>query len=125
MPFTPIPKARPRFTRRGFAYTDKKTRDYESLVRSIAIKEYKQPISCPIEARLTFIMPIPSSLSEKKRKELIGKPHIKRPDTDNLIKILDSLNGVAFTDDSLIYKIIAEKRYGLEPKTIVELIPLI
>jgi len=35
---------------------------------------------------LTFIIPFPKSYSKKKKQELRGKPHILRPDLDNLLK---------------------------------------
>ena len=48
----------------------------------------------------------------------IGKPHIYRPDVDNLIKFIgDALNEVLWIDDALIYEIHVRKIYSLTPKT--------
>ena len=53
-------------------------------------------------SRITAIafMPLPASLSARRRADLMGKPHRVRPDGDNLLKaICDSL----FTNDAVIY----------------------
>ena len=59
----------------------------------------------------------PKRTSKKKRKELIGTPHLKKPDADNIAKIiLDGLNKVAFKDDSQIYSLQIGKFYSDEEK---------
>ena len=110
----PIPKGRPRFYG-GHAVTPEKTRKYEKLIRDswehgIVEGEY-------LVIAMAFTMPIPQSYSNKKKKELEGQPHTKKPDLDNLVKaVLDALNdGVAYTDDSKIWRIVARKEYGEEP----------
>jgi Holliday junction resolvase RusA-like endonuclease len=35
---------------------------------------------------MVFYMPMPKSWSEKKRQQMLGRPHQQRPDLDNLIK---------------------------------------
>jgi Holliday junction resolvase RusA-like endonuclease len=54
------------------------------------------------------------SASKKARAAMLsGAIHpTKKPDLDNVIKILDALNGVAFTDDALIVSITACKVYA-------------
>ena len=109
----PIPKGRPRFYG-GHAVTPEKTRESEKLIRDswehgIVEGEY-------LVIAMAFTMPIPQSYSNKKKKELEGQPHTKKPDLDNLVKaVLDALNGVAFEDDSLISDINASKTYAEEP----------
>jgi Holliday junction resolvase RusA-like endonuclease len=45
-----------------------------------------------------------------------------RPDLDNVIKsILDALNGVAYSDDSAVISVTAEKRYAENPRVDVML----
>lgn len=62
---------------------------------------------------MNFVMPIPKSLSKRKRESLAGTGHNKRPDLDNLVKAaLDAANGVMIEDDSRIWKLIASKEYG-------------
>ena len=56
---------------------------------------------------------VPESYSEKKKRELVGKPYTKKPDADNLAKaILDALNGMAYPDDAQIVNLKVRKWYG-------------
>jgi Holliday junction resolvase RusA-like endonuclease len=56
------------------------------------------------------------SLSEKKKQNLIGKPHRVKPDLDNCIKsVFDCLH----TTDQEIYEISARKYYGVKDKIII------
>ena len=49
-------------------------------------------------------------------------PHTKKCDCDNLAKsILDSLNGIAYDDDSQVCRLIVEKIYGENPRVEVKL----
>ena len=117
VPGEPVAKGRPRFTRGGFAYTPAKTKKYEQKVRAAALRvmDGKLPLEGPIALRLMFNMEVPKSWSKKKRADaFFGKMlPISRPDIDNLVKIIDGLNGVLFKDDSQITDLIASKRYGV------------
>lgn len=68
-------------------------------------------------------MPIPKGISNKKRGEWHElKPHVKRPDLDNLVKtVCDALNGIAFEDDSALVQIVASKIYSENPRTEITL----
>jgi Holliday junction resolvase RusA-like endonuclease len=56
-------------------------------------------------------------------KEKAPKAHTSRPDIDNLIKfVFDSLNGVFWSDDSIISDIISHKFYDVRPRTEIEII---
>ena len=58
---------------------------------------------------ILFVLPMPVSWSKKKKDKLCGQPHKQTPDLDNLLKaIFDATHD----DDSHIYKITAEKRWG-------------
>jgi Holliday junction resolvase RusA-like endonuclease len=84
--------------------------------RKYIIDEIKEPKTA-ISLVLTFYMPIPKSWSKKKQREAVGKPHLKLPDTDNMIKlVLDRANGTLFNDDKYVYKICAEKIYSDMPR---------
>lgn len=73
-------------------------------------------ISGPIAVEIRFIMPIPKSWSKKKQEEAIGDYHIKKPDTDNLVKgVFDALNKIAWNDDNQVAKVTAVKLYGERP----------
>ena len=122
----PIAKQRPRVTRAGIAYTPSKTVNYEAIVRYTYQSKYPQQelILGRIEANITAVFPVPKSYSKKKTTELLNghNNYDKKPDCDNLAKIiLDSLNGIAFKDDSQVTLLHIAKEYGTQPKVIVEL----
>ena len=122
----PVAKQRPRVTRAGIAYTPAKTANYESVVRLTYQSLYSQrePFLGLIEAYITAVFPVPKSYSKKKTEELLNgcKNYDKKPDCDNLAKIiLDSLNGIAYKDDSQVTALHIRKEYGVQPKVIVVL----
>ena len=47
------------------------------------------PLDGPISLTVKFYMPVPASISKKKQDALKSKPHLKRPDLDNLLKTAD------------------------------------
>lgn len=122
----PIAKARPRMTRQGFAYTPQKTVNYENLIKYTFQSEFPshEPFLGLIEANITCIFDIPKSYSKKKTKELLEthNNYNHKPDLDNIAKIiLDSLNGIAYKDDSQVTALHINKEYGNQAKVIVEL----
>lgn len=124
IPGAPIAKKRPKFFRRGpfvGAYNPQETEEGKwlwSATQSMGGPDFGI-LSDPVELSMSFYMPIPSSISAKKKQEL--KHHIKKPDIDNLQKFcLDCLNGVLFRDDRQVYKIEAVKLYSEDPRTQIE-----
>lgn len=64
-------------------------------------------------AHIVFHIPMPKSWSAKKKCEMDGKPHMQKPDLDNLIKgLLDAIYG----DDSVVWSVSAEKRWARKGK---------
>lgn len=125
IPGKPGSKGRPRLGKYG-TYTPEKTKSYETLVKYIFINEFKgfKPFTGYIEANITAIFEIPKSYSKKKTKELLEghNNYDHKPDTDNIAKIiLDSLNGLAYKDDSQVTILHVNKEYGEQAKVIVEL----
>lgn len=126
----PKAKGRPRFKNMGKymgTYTPKDTINYENLVKlsyqneCIGMINKDTMIIADIKAYFT----IPSSTSKKKRCDMIQEfvRPIKKPDLDNIAKIiLDSLNGIAYYDDSQIVKLTVEKYYSENPRVEVELL---
>ncbi len=117
----PVAKGRPRLGRYG-TYTPKKTQEYEEYVKMCWVAKYGgvQPLQQSLEVNVVFYLPIPKSVNKKQRAEMLdGKiKHTKKPDIDNLIKsVLDALNGIAYSDDSKIIRVAAEKQYSEKPKT--------
>lgn len=118
IPGQPVPKERPRATRRGHIYTPKKTKDYEELVKQIYKAKYRNAIfekNVPLSMDIIAYFGIPKSDSKaKKKKKSNGEilPTIKA-DADNICKIImDALNGVAYMDDKQITDIHVLKRYS-------------
>ena len=108
---TPVPKARARVTRTGHAYTPKRTMQAEEFIRIAAAKYApREPIQGPIILDLFFVMPIPKSA-----KHICSTYHTKRPDVDNLAKlVLDALAGW-WNDDAQVAELKCVKKYGHEP----------
>lgn len=116
----PVGKARPRFTRRGFAYTPEKTVRYEAAVRAACMEAmraqgvYKR-VGVPLAIKCAFFFEPPRSWSKKRRTEAADlAPYDQKPDGDNLLKIVkDALNGVAYDDDKRICSETATKQYSV------------
>lgn len=129
VPGKPVGKGRPKFFRRGNfvgTYTPKETASYENLVKVMFLEAAskqgwtKPDRETPIAARILAWFTMPASWSKKKRASIIRQTH--KPDTDNIAKIiLDSLNGVAYEDDSAVCALYVCKKYSGEDRVIVEL----
>ncbi|MCM8710522.1 RusA family crossover junction endodeoxyribonuclease [Clostridium sp. SYSU_GA19001] len=121
IPGRPMGKQRPRLGK-GFTYTPKETVNYENLVKQIYISNKLPYMTGQICVDVTIQYDIPISTS-KKKKELMLEGKIKptkKPDIDNILKIIfDALNGIAYKDDTQIYKVTCTKMYAEEPKVIV------
>lgn len=129
VPGEPKGKARPRiFTNKAGesqAVTPQDTLSYENLVRWIFNNTMEsKKLNGEIEAKIVAMYSIPKSMT-KKNRQLIdeGKLHpTKKPDLDNVAKIiLDSLNKIAFDDDSQVTRLIVEKHFSDEPRVEVTL----
>lgn len=111
-------KQRPRFnSRTGSAYTPKETISYENWVRFCYREQDGRHLTGAIRANITAYYKIPKSYP-KKRVQAIreGQEYPeKKPDVDNITKIiLDSLNKIAFDDDSQVIELTVLKRYTEE-----------
>ena len=127
IPGEPVAKGRPRYTKSGHTYTPEKTASYENLIRLTYQENYKNlrfrddvELVCSIKA----YMSIPKS-KPKYFKDLAIKGYVrptKRPDTDNIIKIVqDALNGLAYHDDAQIVSSTCEKLYSDYPRVEVRI----
>lgn len=124
IPGEPVAKGRPRVTRYG-TYTPEKTKNYETLVKELYFVEHGQTLldgELSIDIKAYFRIPKSAS---KKRKRLMASGDmrpVKRPDWDNVGKIVtDALNGVAYDDDSQIVSASVEKYYSEEPRTEIKI----
>lgn len=113
----PIPWQRARVHNKHFWDPQKQ----QKLVSQIEVqRQHKGPLfSGPLCLEVLFSMRMPGRLSMIKKKEIEGRYHIFRPDTDNMIKYICDMasNGILFEDDAIICMTKAVKVYGLEPKT--------
>jgi len=121
----PAAKGRPHFTKKGFAYTPEKTREYEDKIAwSHASECAGQFLKGPLGILMIFYISIPKSTSKKMRQRMIDgyeRPE-KRPDNDNLIKcICDGLNGIAYRDDAQISDTVVRRFYSESPRTEVNI----
>ena len=117
IPLNPIAAPRPRFSKFG-TYNPKKYADYKKALLLSTKTQCKTYFEGAIRLEITFFMPIPKSLSKKKRDGLVGQFHTKKPDTDNLLKsVKDALEGTFYKNDSQICEVVAKKVYSEFPST--------
>jgi len=116
IPGEPVAQGRPRFsTHGGFprAYDPKKSKEGKQSVRFFVAnqmeKEGLAPLEGPIMMQAQFGIKLPTS-QERKRNPKPRMWRNKKPDLDNLIKLVkDACSGIAFLDDNQIVKVSAEK----------------
>lgn len=125
IPGSPFGKQRPRVVNKGkfsTAYTPKETVNYENLVKVMyqeAAKGKRFRDDDMLDVRIIAYYEIPKSTSKKRRKLMLEhqiRP-TKRPDFDNIGKIIcDSLNKLAYRDDSAIVDAQVRKFYSDKPR---------
>lgn len=127
VPGEPRGKGRPRFTRDGHAYTDSETRAYEKKIMAFyrqQLRDFQWSDGAFVSVEVTAVYPIPKSATKASLAAIqAGRILPKRkPDIDNVLKVvLDSLNGIAYKDDSQVVMVTGRKIYGHEPKLIIEM----
>lgn len=122
IPGDPRGKGRPRFTRRGTAYTPKETTAYEKKVRACyyeARQETDARLTGPVAVDITAYYGIPKTVTKKVREKIMAGEELplKKPDIDNVAKIVqDALNESAYQDDRQVTELHARKRYDTDGK---------
>lgn len=123
----PRGKGRPRFARMGNAvrtFTPAATRSYEATLRLAAqdVMGDRAPLAGPLAVSITATFPIPKSFSRKRRAAAIdgAERPTKKPDADNLMKTIDSLNQVVWDDDAQVVDATVRKIYGERPALLIE-----
>ncbi len=119
----PKGKGRPRFNRStGNAMTPKDTVNYETLVHMEYLaqcNDLRFPDDAMLDMRIIAYYSIPKSASKKKKAAMLAgeiRP-TKKPDMDNVIKIIaDSLNQIAYRDDTQIVDSQCRKFYSENPR---------
>jgi len=122
----PTGKERPRADRRsGRMYTPKKTTEYESKVMWVyknAYHSFRFPDRAMLHVDIKAYYSIPASDSVVERARKLRGDHlpIKKPDWDNIGKIIcDALNGIAYRDDAQIVEARVRKYYSDNPRVVV------
>jgi Holliday junction resolvase RusA-like endonuclease len=125
IPGNPMGKQRARTLKTGRSYTPAETVNYETLVRQLYIAQnFSRQLAGEIKGTITAYFPVPASASKKKREKMMSgeiRPTTK-PDWDNIGKIIcDSLNNLAYRDDSAIVECTVRKFYSDWPRVEIEL----
>lgn len=126
VPGEPVAQPRVKAVHRGGytrVYTPAKAKPYKDAIRMVALGHWRNPpCSGAVVVRIDFLFSRPKSITWK-RRAMPRRPHIKKPDLDNLAKaVLDALNGLVFFDDSQVVRLVLNKGYaagGEEPHTLI------
>ena len=117
----PVPLARPRLLtgHHSRVYDPQATIKQDGIQQLRLQNKNKDPINEPILLDVSYFMPIPNSLSKKKKEEFLGQKHSIRPDLSNLVKMTEDLivDANIITDDARITTITAVKVYSDNPRT--------
>lgn len=109
------PVGKPRMTRNSaYLYTDYWIYKDKLILEA---SKYNYIIESVLE-NITFVLPFPKTYSNKKRKELLGKPHMLKPDLDNILK---GWQDALIDNDSKIHTYNnIRKIWGIEGKIIID-----
>ncbi|MDR1902012.1 MAG: RusA family crossover junction endodeoxyribonuclease [Treponema sp.] len=106
-----VPKAqpRPRMTAKGHVYNPSSADAWKEEVRAAFLPCLKPTITGPVRLTVRFSLPMPKGMAITG----IVAPHVKKPDTDNLLKaVMDSLTAVrVWKDDAQVFETLAGKYY--------------
>lgn len=99
--------------------------DKADLIVAILNKAPPEPLRGPISLDIKFYMKRPKSHYRTGKYSGVLKKssptlHCKKPDIDNLIKMIDAFNSIVWHDDSQVFKITAEKIYSWRPRTTIK-----
>jgi Holliday junction resolvase RusA-like endonuclease len=115
----PRGKERPRGTKDGHFYTPQKTRDYEAGLKYAAAQVMgdRAPLDGPLHVDLKIVVAITGSWPKKRQEAARAGTEwpTKKPDLDNIMKMLDALNLVVWIDDCQIVTTSIHKQYGDKP----------
>ena len=121
IPMYPVAKARARVTKKGFAYTPKKTKLAETEIKYFILQ--KKPIlferELPLKAEFVFQFKKPKSAPKYRLFPTV------KPDCSNFLKLAeDAMNGVCYVDDCQLVDISVKKFYSDCEGIYIKLSPL-
>ena len=106
-----VPKAqpRPRMTSKGHVYNPRSADAWKEEIKAAFRPCMKPTITGPVRLTVRFSLPTPKGM----KITGIVEPHVKKPDTDNLLKaVMDSLTAVrVWKDDAQVFETVAGKYY--------------
>lgn len=95
----------------NYTPTDHPVNRYKAAVMAAAVEAGVKPLKGPVAVNVQFYLPRPKRLLKKKDPDE-ALPHTVKPDVDNLWKsTADALKGLAWLDDSQVYRTTASKYY--------------
>lgn len=89
------------------------------VMRYFAFRDQVETAKIQLQSpcKITFYISMPDSWSKRKRSDFNGKPHMNKPDVDNLLKaLLDSV----FEDDAHMWSVSVEKFWAEKGAITVE-----
>jgi Holliday junction resolvase RusA-like endonuclease len=104
-------------TKKGHCYTPKETVQFENLVKTCFMQAKGEMINGPARLLISAEFMRPKSHYGTGKRTTVLKDdapfhHIGKPDSDNIIKaIADSLNKLAYPDDSCVAEVSCVKLY--------------
>ena len=125
----PRPRFDPRTTR---TYTPEQATSYKSYVKWLVVDAKRKQgwdivNDGPVDVLIEAFYPIPTSWSKKKKEQAksgVIYPTVK-PDFDNVEKcVLDAMSGIVYGDDKQICDCTTRKRYSLEPRVEILVMPI-
>lgn len=146
IPGVPLAKARHRTVRRGnimmmYDPQEKQKNQVSSILmrqmqeafdsndKAIHMEASNLAFAGSVSVQIIFYLPYPASATKKSLNRFLwgfpdSRNHYTKPDLSNLIKFAeDAANGILFADDKQIVDITASKRYSLNPRTEIFVMP--
>lgn len=123
IPGEPRGKQRPRHNgKTGTTYTPSETSSYERAVAIAYRQAGGQIYTQPVQLEIWAFYKIPVKTSKKQAAKMQGAPCTKKPDADNVLKIImDGLNGVAYEDDKQVVDATVHKRSWTDARVMVDI----
>jgi len=120
----PLSKQRVRFTQEGHRpFTPEKTVNYEGRLAHAAqlAMDGRPLILGPIAVDIEVRMRVPTTKSLRWRKQALAGQILptKKPDADNVAKLLDALNLIVWGDDAQIIDLHVRKLYHDNPALLI------
>ena len=121
VPGKPYAKKRPRFSRKsGRAFDPAENGKAEASIGHLAAIHFQTPLTGAVAVEIVATFAIPKSWSKRKAAEHLHRPHIQRPDGDNILKaVKDALNRIAWADDCQVADERVRKVWGLVDQTVI------